>query len=429
MSAATDRLAKRATANPLANERVVEIEIPLGKIRFDPTQPRKAFHHIDGRVALTDEEYINELAESIRDKKLIHAVTVQEMPDDTYLVVVGECRTRAHLKLGLPTIRAVVRNDLIDPAQRLLYQLAENVNRKDLTDIELAESIRHLMKGSDAVAPMSQVQIAGAMGKSEGWVSRFVKFGDEENQRVWVKSGIADTVEKVYRLSILPVALQMDIQRRAGLPKGDPDRLDTPLQRDEIDRLKREAKVADKSEHVSTGGPGVSDTHQSTPVEIASSNDVTGALVKPSIENPGSPASDIGAKLDVIGQAFADAAVDGRAKQQDATNTEPVVSSSGTYQLPEEARANILGLVPTLGLDVREATQPPVDCRLLVKNVLALADILKAQAEIRGAFVDVWCDVKIPGQIAQLIANELMGFIVDTKEVPATLQNELTKVH
>lgn len=418
---ALDRLSKRSSAVPMTAKR--EIQVPLDKIKFDPTQPRKAFHHLDGRIAEKDEAYIDELAKSIQERELIQAITVQEQEDGTYLVVVGECRTRAHLKLGLSTIRAVVRNDLKSSALRLLYQLAENVNRQDLTDDELAGSIRHLLEGGDGVEPMAQVQIAAHLGKSEGWVSRFVKFGDEELQRVWVKSGIADTVEKFYRLSILPKALQVDILRRVELPEGHYDRLEKPLNRNVIDELAREAKVSKKMDlpraQVSVGNAMGLNPNGSLPSATHEGGHQTAAT------------SDGLASDDAIGQAFAQAAMDGRANEQVGAKESSAIHTGG-YQLSDDARAKILGTVPQTDIgtrsEMRESIKPPVNCKVVVSNLEALLDVLKSNKDMLSSMRGVRCELNIPGELAQLVANELMGMIVDDKEVPAIIQAELTKL-
>lgn len=417
MASALDKLAKRNVAS--AFERV--LEIPLVKIRFDPTQPRKAFHTIDGAIAKSDAAYITELAQSIESEGLIQNITVQEMDDGTYLVVVGECRTRAHLQLGRATIKAVVRNDLTNGAQRLLYQLAENVNRQDLTDQELATSIRDLMKGSDSVAPMTQVQIAKTLGKSEGWVSRFVKFADEELQRLWIRTGIADTVEKLYRISILPKSMQVDIMRRVELPEDHPEFLAKPLLRDVIDALAREAKIGKigpKAEQNRTPDPAPvvkAPAASSGPREYGVGD---GAII-----------------LDPIGQELASEVIAAHPQQHVSEKSPAVMPSSEKYQLPEAARAAILGMVPpgpsdaSGGPESREAVEPPVNCRVSIGNIVALLEVLKADEQALSAMDGVRCELHIPGPLAQLISNELMGIIVDRKEVPAILQMELAKLH
>lgn len=419
---AMNRLAARATAAGAATGETVvrEIMIPLNKIKFDLTQPRKAFHHLDGRVAAKDEEYIAGLAATIKTHGLLQAITVQETDDGNYLVVIGECRTRAHLLNGAQSIRAIVRNDLKNPSQRLLAQLIENVDRLDLTDDELAASILLLMKGDkeNGMLPMTQSQIAADLGKSEGWITRFVRFGDEELQRIWVKTGIADSVENLYRLSILPPPMQIDIQRRVELPEGHPERLEKPLSREMIDGYKKEAKMA----QMRAKEPVVAPTIPVVP-EPAS----------------GTPGNGV-APDDAIGQAFAQVAKAGRDGQQAAAATaaaanEPGadggVIKTGGYQLDDVARAAILGGTATaaaVGNGARESVQAPVNCRVAVSNLIALLDVLKSDEGLLSSMHGVVCEMSIPGSLAKSIAGELMGMIVDDKEVPAILQVELGKL-
>lgn len=416
---ALEKLGQRAAAHQVHVER--EILIPLDKVKFDPKQPRKAFHPIDGRIAEKDEAYIQEMAQSIQENGLIQAITVREQGDGTYVVVVGECRTRAHLFLGKPSIRAIVRNDLTNPADLLVYQLAENVTRQDLTDAEMAESIKVLMEGVNGAPSMSQVEIATKLGKSEGWVSRFVKFGDEELQRVWVHSGIADTVEKVYRLSILPKPLQMDILRRIELPEGDPERLEKPLNRNVIDALAQEAKQAKRAE--SNKQP------PSAPATLKGDG-ADGVGHRP----PGVGEGAGSAGADAIDQAMKEAA--GLSSGSEDMGGDSKAGSAGPkmdgYELSAEARAALLGGIPEIISDNYggsvETIEPPVNCRLSVRNLEALLEILREDPTSLDSMRGLRCDVSIPGGLSKQIANRLVGVIVPEQEVPAIVQIELTKL-
>lgn len=445
MSSALDRLSKRASSS--LTERV--IEVPLEKVRFDPTQPRKAFHTIDGVVAEKDSAYIDELAESIRDKGLIQPVVMKELDDGSFVVVVGECRTRAHLKLGLPTIRAIVRNSLDDHNSRLLYQLAENVQRQNLSDDELALAIRELMKGNDDLKPMSQTQIAKALGKSEGWVSRFVKFGDEELHRLWVKSGIVDTVEKLYRLSILPKAVQVDVLRRVNLDMSDPDFLEKPILRELIDQLGRKFKIEKAAEKVrsqnsveSTSSPisAPSVNAPDSPVSFSPDvNDDVRALRDGRDAFDSSLVVGVNENVDPVGAAFAADVVSKYAEKSPAdtpVGVVPSAPSSSAYQLPESARSEILGMsssgaVGESGLaSVGVTVQAPVRCRVSVSNVLALVSALSSadQQALLASVGDIQCDLNIPGHLAQSLANQFVGVIVDKSEVARNLQVELARL-
>lgn len=425
MSSTMDRLKKRASETQKGSES--EVLIPLDKLRFDPTQPRKAFHTLDGRVAEKDQAYIAELAATINEHGLVQAITVQEQGDGTYLVVVGECRTRAHLLLGLTTIRATVRNDLINQWQRLMYQIAENVNRQDLSDEELALSIKLLLESGNDGKPMSQVAIANKFGKSEGWVTRFVRYGDDEQQRVWVKSGIADSVENVYRLSLLPKTMQMDILARVELPEGHPQRIEKPLSRIVIDEFSQEAKYAKARDRA-----GIT---ESSVVQSASNNSATpnySADVDQSEQTPsgrviGNNAIDLALQEALLAGQEADAK-----GSVDVSDSSPSVVSSG-YALSEEAR---LALLSDATVDMKygsamssdDINQSPVHCRVSVRNMEALLKLLEEDQGTLDSARSIRCDLIIPGVLAGKIANHLAGVIVDEQEVPSVVQSGLVKL-
>lgn len=437
----TERLALRAAgAAPVSNERV--LEIPLEKIRFDPKQPRQAFHVVDGAVAEKDAAYIVELAGSIATKGLIQAITVQELEDGTFMVVVGECRTRAHLHLGLPTIRAVVRNDLTQPSLRLVYQLAENVNRQDLSDDELAASIRDLMKGSAESESMSQVEISRLLGKSEGWVTRFVKFGDEELQRLWVKTGIALTTENLYRISILPSALQMDIRRRVELPETDPEFLARPLQRAVIDAFSHEAKVIKLAKKEGGKGPvmpapvlSVAPVVLQDEAALGKREDFDSFLAKvPDVPPLAGDALPPG--IDPVGEALGAAVVASASSSAELGGavasdlTPPAVNATtDKYVLPASDRAAVLNSVAVSlaseGSGARANPVAAVTCHVPLSNLLRLTEALKADSDLMGGLNGVRCEATFAGPLAQLLANALAGVIVSESEVQTTLQAAL----
>ena len=425
MTSILDKLNKRASAAQTTAER--EIYIPLEKIRFDPKQPRKAYHTIDGRIAEKDQAYIEELAATIKEHGLIQAIVVEELDDGTYLIRVGECRTRAHLFLGEKAIRAVVNNDLKTRSQRLLYQLTENITRNALTDFETADVIKELMEGTDGEAPLTQAQVALSLGKSEGWVTRYVAFGDEELQRRWVQSGVADTAEKVYRLKLLPVPMQLDILRRVDLAAGHVDYLEKPIKRSVIDDYAARAKMEKQRQREAKAKSA-----EVPVIPVATAEQAASAPVQPITGMP--------AASDAIGQALAEAASDGRASvatasKETAADTPPSSNTGTGYQLPEDVRQQLLsGAAASNAAHEAVAKQnqairvPPIMCRVTVNNLSALLPLLRTTPELLKAMGDVRCEISVPGDLAQSVASTLAGRIIDQQELAATMQNELTKL-
>lgn len=110
--------------------------IPLGLIDPDPEQPRKDF----------DEDYIAGLAASIKQDGVIQPIVVRHNPDQAgrFFIVAGENRWRASTQAKTKTIPAVLRE--VDGLTKLIIQLKENHQRKDLNPMEWALALRTMNK-------------------------------------------------------------------------------------------------------------------------------------------------------------------------------------------------------------------------------------------------------------------------------------------
>lgn len=108
-------------------------EIEVEKIKPNPNQPRKIF----------DEQRLKELGQSIKRHGLLQPVVVVEDSEDSYTLVSGERRLRAHKLENLTHIKAVVTN--LEELQLREVALIENIQRDDLNVIELAYSYAQLI--------------------------------------------------------------------------------------------------------------------------------------------------------------------------------------------------------------------------------------------------------------------------------------------
>ena len=106
-------------------------KLGLDTIDPNPYQPRTSF----------PEEEIRELAVSISAVGLLQPISVRVV-GDRYQLIAGERRLRAHKLLAKPTIEALVIS--ADDATSATLALAENIEREDLSDFEIGESIRRL---------------------------------------------------------------------------------------------------------------------------------------------------------------------------------------------------------------------------------------------------------------------------------------------
>jgi len=107
------------------------IDIPISKIVVLSNNPRQYF----------DEKSIRQLGENIKEYGQIQNIVVRPRGDD-YELVVGERRVRACALVGIPTIRAEIRN--LDDISSYELKLIENVHREDLSDSEKGDAIYQL---------------------------------------------------------------------------------------------------------------------------------------------------------------------------------------------------------------------------------------------------------------------------------------------
>lgn len=133
-----------------ASESEYILYLPVDLISPNPNQPRQNF----------SEESLQELADSIRGKGVIQAISVRKQ-GDRYELIAGERRLRAAQIVGLKKIPVHVL-EVKDDSEMMVYSLIENIQRDDLNGIEEAEAYACL----HSQYKLSHTQIAGAVGKS-----------------------------------------------------------------------------------------------------------------------------------------------------------------------------------------------------------------------------------------------------------------------
>ena len=151
---------------------VLQIEnIPIGKIKPDPKQPRKTF----------DEKQLQQLSDSIKEFGVLQPITVRKSGKD-FIIVMGERRFRASKIANKKTIPCIVRTYENDEV--LEVQIIENLQRKDVGPTEEAEAIAYL---SDKYQPS---EIAKRLGRTDNFIRQRLKLaGLIDGFKHFVRSG------------------------------------------------------------------------------------------------------------------------------------------------------------------------------------------------------------------------------------------------
>ena len=123
---------------------------------------------IQGRNIRTEcDAEISELAESIEKQGLINPILVQKLESGQYEVIAGHRRFEAVKRIGLPYIECNIVEDDLSEKEIILTQIAENVQRKNMSAFELCETFDYLKEKLH----INQKAIAKMFGKSDVWVT------------------------------------------------------------------------------------------------------------------------------------------------------------------------------------------------------------------------------------------------------------------
>jgi len=134
-------------------------EVRMDDIRPNPNQPRRDF----------DDDSLQELANSIRQIGVVQPITLRDMGDGTYVIIAGERRWRASQRVGLTTIPAYIRT--VDDENMMEMALVENIQRQDLTALEVALAYQSLIEQYN----LTQEQLSERVGKNRATVTNYLR--------------------------------------------------------------------------------------------------------------------------------------------------------------------------------------------------------------------------------------------------------------
>jgi len=141
-------------------------EIKINKISISDLvsnkfQPRKTF----------DEESLQELTKSIKERGIIQPIIVRMSSDDSskYEIIAGERRWLSAQKAGLHEVPVVIAD--VDDLKSLEFAIIENVQRNDLNVIEEAQGYQRLIEEFS----YDQEKVAQFIGKSRSHIANFLR--------------------------------------------------------------------------------------------------------------------------------------------------------------------------------------------------------------------------------------------------------------
>jgi ParB family chromosome partitioning protein len=134
--------------------------VPIELIHPNPQQPRSQL----------DEQALGELADSILEHGILQPLIVAKDPKfESYTLIAGERRWRAAEIAGLSMVPVIERE--VSEQGQLEIALIENLQRTDLTPLEMAEAYRHLADDFS----LTHEQIAERVGKSRTSVTNTLR--------------------------------------------------------------------------------------------------------------------------------------------------------------------------------------------------------------------------------------------------------------
>ncbi len=139
------------------------VMVDIASLVPDPRNERKSFRRIP------------ELAATIKAVGIIDPPTVVPMDDGRYKITTGERRWRAAKEAGLKQIPVII-GDAEDEPIRRAKSLISNIQREDLSALELSQALQDMKDDNPDVK--TNRDLAGRIGKSEQWVGQMLKILD-----------------------------------------------------------------------------------------------------------------------------------------------------------------------------------------------------------------------------------------------------------
>jgi ParB family chromosome partitioning protein len=137
------------------------VDLPVGSIRRNPRQPRRAM----------EAEALDQLASSIEAVGIVQPVIVRPI-EGGYELIAGERRWRAAQKAGFTVVPAIIRQ--ASDVESLELALVENVVRQELNPVDEAFALKVLLEDLG----VTQDNLAARVGKSRSAIANKIRLLD-----------------------------------------------------------------------------------------------------------------------------------------------------------------------------------------------------------------------------------------------------------
>ncbi|MEZ0202880.1 ParB/RepB/Spo0J family partition protein [Ideonella sp.] len=201
---------------------------------------------------------IAELAESIKHHGLLQPVIVRQVSEQVngfeYIVVAGRRRVMACKAADLASVPCLVIDT--DEARAYEMEIAENIQREQMTLADTARAVRTLMMIYNKGATVAKI-----LGKSAPWVSKHLSVTANHVHPVvadWLETGKVEDLETLLKLDKLLKDPSEKHQERLAkeLPRLHQLAEAGLLTRTEMNRTEAAISAAGRSEAVTTRKPG-----------------------------------------------------------------------------------------------------------------------------------------------------------------------------
>ncbi len=186
---------------------------------------------------------VTELANSIKEIGLLQPIRVRHLHGESYQIIAGHRRAQAHRILGLKHISAVVVKESDQTAA--VQSIVENLQREDLTPLELARGVQELSKDFDLDADGISKMISKSLVRVRTWL-KFSTLPDDVLDQLESGEGRTQKVTGLTPRHIEPFIRDMPSEVAAQLDDAAAEKYEQRLS--SVRELQKEVK--ERSVHI-----------------------------------------------------------------------------------------------------------------------------------------------------------------------------------